>query len=397
MSLSAVTTLQWWKQLKLNPVTTNYLCTWCLLCARHMSAQHVPGVDNTQADVLSRNNIKRFLLSLPKADPAPTPVWEDLLDLVMGTEPDWTCFNWRAKLRDFSTRAYVANSTTKTYSSAQQIFTEFCARLQFTPLPVSEEILILFVAELTQTRPHSTIKSYLSAVRHLHVVRGLGNPLRDTVRLDLILRGVQRSKPKGTCPRLPITPQILHIIKSSLDASPGFDSTMLWAACSTVLFGFMQCADFTTPSAPSYDRRANLLASDVAVNSYQDPSVIAVKIKMSKMDQFVSGVTIYVGRTDELCPITVLLNYLAIGPTQDGPLFVLEDSRFRLKDLLVQRVCLALSAQGVDSSSYSGHSFRISAATTVAACGIEDSLIKVLGRWSSSASQLYISEFQQWI
>ena len=78
------------------------------LCARHnirVSAQHVPRVVNTQADALSRNNVKGFLLSLPKADPGPTPVPEDLLGLVVGAQPDWTCYNWRVKPRDFSTRA----------------------------------------------------------------------------------------------------------------------------------------------------------------------------------------------------------------------------------------------------------------------------------------------------
>ena len=99
-------------------------------------------------------------------------------------------------------------------------------RLQLTPLPASEETLALFVAELAQTQAHLTIKKYLSAVRHLHVYHGLGNPLKDTLRLDLILRGVQKTKPKGTRTRLSVTPRILRSIKSSYDSSSRFDSTM---------------------------------------------------------------------------------------------------------------------------------------------------------------------------
>lgn len=39
---------------------------------------------------------------------------------------------------------------------------------------------------------------------------------------------------------------------------------------------------------------------------------------------------------------------------------------------------------------YAGHSFRMEAATTAAECGLEGSLIKVLGRWKSEAYHLYI-------
>ena len=49
-----------------------------------------------------------------------------------------------------------------------------------------------------------------------------------------------------------------------------------------------------------------------------------------------------------------------------------------------------LTAAGVDATHYSGHSFRIGAATTALACRIEDSLIQTLGRWKSAAYLLYI-------
>ena len=101
----------------------------------------------------------------------------------------------------------------------------------------------------------------------------------------------------------------------------------------------MRCAEFTTSSTSSCSSRGDLLAEDVAVDSHLEPSVIAIRIKGSKRDQFSAGVTIYLGRTNnELCPVVALLNYLAIRHIQGGPLFVLQDGRFLSKDLLVQRV-----------------------------------------------------------
>ena len=49
-----------------------------------------------------------------------------------------------------------------------------------------------------------------------------------------------------------------------------------------------------------------------------------------------------------------------------------------------------LQRAGIDSSKYNGHSFRIDAATTAAAKGIEDSIIKTLGRRESVAYLQYV-------
>ena len=44
----------------------------------------------------------------------------------------------------------------------------------------------------------------------------------------------------------------------------------------------------------------------------------------------------------------------------------------------------------MDTRHYSGHSFRIGAATAAAQAGLEDSTIQLLGRWSSGAFLRYI-------
>ena len=56
----------------------------------------------------------------------------------------------------------------------------------------------------------------------------------------------------------------------------------------------------------------------------------------------------------------------------------------------VAAVRQVLQAAGVDTSSYTGHSFRIRAATTAAGVGLSDSLIKTLGRRKSAAYVTYI-------
>ena len=61
------------------------------------------------------------------------------------------------------------------------------------------------------------------------------------------------------------------------------------------------------------------------------------------------------------------------------------------REIFVRRVRAALwGGVGVDSDKYAGHSFRIGAASTAAAVGVEDSLIQTLGRWKSSAYLSYV-------
>ena len=50
----------------------------------------------------------------------------------------------------------------------------------------------------------------------------------------------------------------------------------------------------------------------------------------------------------------------------------------------------ALAGIGVDVANYSGHSFRIGAASTAAKAGFSNSFIQILGRWKSLAFTTYI-------
>ena len=166
---------------------------------------------------------------------------------------------------------------------------------------------------------------------------------------------------------------------------------MLWAACCTCFFGFLRSGEVTVSSVSDYDPEAHLSEGDVALDRLSNQSVVRVHIKASKTDPFRKGVFLFLGTSgNDLCPVAAVSAYLAIRGRDPGPFYRFQSGAPLSRELLVKHVREALKAKGFDESKYAGHSFRIGAATTAAAVGLEDSLIKTLGRWESSAYLTYV-------
>ena len=89
------------------------------------------------------------------------------------------------------------------------------------------------------------------------------------------------------------------------------------------------------------------------------------------MDQFKKGVKLVMGRTnDDLCPVTALLSYLIHRGDAPGPLFQWDNHTPLSKLKFVHHVCHALLVANVPTLLYTGHSFRIKAATTAVAASM---------------------------
>lgn len=166
---------------------------------------------------------------------------------------------------------------------------------------------------------------------------------------------------------------------------------MLWAASCLCFFAFLRVGEMTVPSDSSFDLSVHLSVGDVAVDAQQNPSMVRVRIKRSKTDPFRKGIDLFVGKTGSaLCPVAALLDYLKSRRTDPGPLFRFEDGLPLTRPRFAAAIRSALARAGVDQKKFCMHSFRIGAASTAAARGIEDSVIKTLGRWESTAYLLYV-------
>ena len=257
-----------------------------------------------------------------------------------------------------------------------------------------EGTIILFISQLhVDGLAPGTVKSYLAALRYEQIRRGLGDPgICKMPRVEYVVKGAKRVKPGAQRRRLPITPEVLAKLREVWDRCPnGRDAKMLWAACCLCFFGFLRSGEVVAPAVAQYDPSCHLCFGDIQVDSQAAPSCIHVRIKASKTDPFRRGVTLVIGQTDNvLCPVKAVLSFMVARGPGAGPLFAWEDKRFLTREAFVAAVRAALTEAGLVAKDYAGHSFRIGAATTAARQGIQDSLIKTLGRWESAAYTKYI-------
>lgn len=245
---------------------------------------------------------------------------------------------------------------------------------------------------MSQSVSWKTVRSYLSAIRFFQIRSGYPDPsLSSFPRLTYVLKGIHRVTPehKRAC-RLPITIHLLSVLHQAWSPPPvPFDRVMLCAACCLGFFGFLRAGEFTCSPAEVND--PPLMPDEISVDSRRNPQVVKVHLRQSKTDPFGAGCYVYLGRTSTtICPVAAILNYLSIRSSEAGPLFIFGNGAPLTRSTLVGHVREALSSRGVDATNYSGHSFRIGAATAAAQAGLSDSLIQALGRWKSSAFTTYI-------
>ena len=141
---------------------------------------------------------------------------------------------------------------------------------------MSQDTLKFFVTYLAEKVSFKTLKLYLAAVKLNNIE--LGYKVHKMAQLHLLLRGIKRTLGnKGKRKQhLPIT---LPLIKSEtiprVAVYPKQDKLMLWAAVTTVFFGFLRSSEFVSPSPVAYDKSSTLLVQDIKLQN--DSALISIK------------------------------------------------------------------------------------------------------------------------
>lgn len=187
---------------------------------------------------------------------------------------------------------------------------------------------------------------------------------------------------------------ILKRVFLTLNLHSSFDRTF-WAACLVGFFSFFRKSNLLVPSHLLFDPARNLCADDVHFTL----TGAVLTVRWSKVIQFkerILHIPLPKIPDSPYCPSTALLQL-----TLESPPCALPVPLFRYTWLGASNVPLTqhqfteklktcLAGLGLDSSQYSGHSFRRGGAQFALQCGLSIELIKLQGDWRSNACERYL-------
>ncbi|KAK0136681.1 hypothetical protein N1851_027128 [Merluccius polli] len=229
--------------------------------------------------------------------------------------------------------------------------TELYCRIFAARSSLNCEHFITFAHSIQKIKS-STIQVYLSGINFFaKLSSGSPCPALTHAHISMLLKGLRKAEPRPMPKRLPLTSDLLTRCIETLRKgylSPSTDK-VLESMFLLAFFGFLRCSEFTA-STLLYDPSRHASVSDISVIS---PDTLVYFLKRSKTNQSETG-------------------------------------RVATRSWFHHHFRQILSRSGIPPEPYSGHSFRIGAASTASRQGIPDNVTKILGRWSSTAYLTYV-------
>lgn len=287
-------------------------------------------------------------------------------------------------------RESLKPSTRKTYASVQLQFLVFCNKNRLKPLPAKESVIMMFISYLYEKGlKGSTIRCYMSALKHLHVINKKIQPSYSP-QVSAAISG-SMSLSSGPTRKKPITFSILcDMIKYLGNRS---DSLMLKVAMTTLFFGCLRSGELTVPDGELFNEKLNVSREDVSFDL--DREFFRLFLKKSKTDKYSQGVTVLIGCSKHsVCAFCLMREYVRINNWEkpSDPLLVHHGGIPLSRSYLVNNTKILVGFLGYNPGDFSGHSYRAGSATSAGTAdnAFKDWEMKLLGRWKSNVFNIYL-------
>ena len=301
----------------------------------------------------------------------------------------------------------INNDSKKQYSGKIRRFIEWLdSRNLPIILPTPERHLVLFAAyrRTVHNVLVDTIRGDMSAILYWNIVQGYSFRTKDMAVLQKCYNGMLRtggaSSPDS---RLPATVSFLRQCKRFFNMS-NYDHVVLFTSFVVAVFGMLRLGEFTLRDR-SVEPVKFLRCENLKFIHKRKSNISFAKLflRHSKGDIYNRGVDIILGAvTDELCPVKFLRLMLRkrmrlakkrgfgdLRLSAEAPLFMLSDGSILWRGHVTDCLKQCASKLDLDESRFTGHSFRIGGATSLARRGVPDYIIKMLGRWKSQTFRVY--------
>ena len=298
-----------------------------------------------------------------------------------------------------------ANGTWSTYRTAERMAL-LCQKETKTTFewPMTTENTLLFVYWLIEERKLkvATVNSYLAGIRQVHIMKGLPEPKLREELVKQALKGRRNMEAQGknrtdttAKRRIAMTIPLMKLLKERIRTADleKESKLMLWTVSTLLFFGAFRISELVSIHESTFDPDHTLLGRDVQLVDTDSGRVLSITLKCPKeraasdatiVDIFESG--------GSLCPIKAFSRWQTWSSRQmDMPLFRAGDGTpltcRKYNELLKKMLDKHAHFSG---GSISAHSFRAGITTILGTKGFSDDEIKLVGRWSSRAFEIYM-------
>ncbi|XP_069588341.1 uncharacterized protein [Ranitomeya imitator] len=280
----------------------------------------------------------------------------------------------------------VAPKTWAGYAAAWRDWILFCNSINVDYCYSEVSVVLFFVSDLMQRQlAYSSVNRILAGISFFLKLFGY-QAINNFFPVKQMLKGYRKSFP-AVDKRRPISMSLL---------------SNLWSVLSKVCFDSFELCLFRTAFVLAFFaafRIGELVSDKKSIHSglfYEDVRLkqesVEIFLKRSKTDQLGRGCWIKLNafHGSPLCPVANVRSWLALRPVGELSFLIHKDlspiTKFQFNSVL--KKCLRLLDLG--NVNISSHSFRIGAATEAARMGLDESIIKKLGRWESDRFKLYV-------
>ena len=279
----------------------------------------------------------------------------------------------------------IEKSTTKCYQTGARDYISFCHNhnLSLRPTPQTLSRYIAFTSNSISSAP-----KYLTGARHfLKQFYPEFDEVRNHPLVLSTIRGSKKVRADPVTRKLPLRLSHLSMFVSHSKVTHSYDDLLFATIMSCAFYGCHRMGELIVKSDKSLlDSRKIIKRSSLAFTNTH----AQYRLPYHKADPFYRGSDVVFSQQHEIAnPVQLLRQYATLRDKRHGarlPLFLREDGS------LPNRTWFDKKFFNFLSHDFGGHSARAGGATYYASLGLSASIIQALGRWTSSAWEIYIRD-----